>query len=77
MTTASGSQVLRLNASLYPRESVESATNTLSDFGTFSIENDGDYITVSVQAGDDVDPVELVGELANFALANTLGGGSN
>lgn len=66
--------MLTLSSEFYSAAGIRSAVNTLADFGSFEWDgtaSDG-YFEVDIKAADDVDPVELEGEFANFALARTV-----
>jgi hypothetical protein len=65
---------LALHAEIYTEDGIRAAVGAFADFGSFQWDErpEGGYYTVSFDAADDVDPVELEGEFGNFALARSI-----
>lgn len=66
--------MLQLHEKVYSVEAIRETVATFADFGTFSWNEDAadGYFQIEIEAGDDVDPIELVGEFGNFALARSI-----
>ncbi len=65
-------ETIRLHKAMYMQQAVRDAIRTFEDFATLALGRDGDHYVVTVQ---DIDPDvdgDLVGELCNFALVNTI-----
>ena len=66
-------QTVKLHKSMYMQQAVRDAIRTFDGFASFELGRDADYYTIEISAVDpDVDG-DLVGELCNFALVNTIG----
>ncbi len=65
-------ETIRLHKAMYMQQAVRDAVRTFDDYATLAFGRDGDHYIVTVQTIDpDVDG-DLVGELCNFALINTI-----
>ena len=63
---------LRFHKRLYTKPAIKAAAEAFAGVARVKVVTDGDYTTVEVEAQDPVDTAEVAGELANWALGQSI-----